>query len=106
MSVNHILSAQLEDYSKGNAQKKGRNSGGGNGNGGGKGKGKGKGQGQARGRPQHSSNGGSALGLPSLDSHASTEKLNSSKAFPVPRMPDGTKGFSMGRGKPLTTTTA
>lgn len=100
----------MEDYSKGNAQKKGRNSGGSNGNGGGKGKGKGKGQGQgqaqARGRPQHSSNGGSALGAPSLDIHVSTEKLNSSKAFPVPRMPDGTKGFSMGRGKPLTTTTA
>lgn len=102
---NHEL--QLEDYAKGNAQKKGRNTGGGGGNGGGKGKGKGRGQGQARGRPQHPSNGGSALGAPSLDITASTEKLNSgNKASPVPRMPDGTKGFSMGRGKPLAITTA
>ncbi|KAH6768261.1 RNA-binding protein [Perilla frutescens var. frutescens] len=50
---------------------------------------------------QHPSNGGSALGAPSLDITASTEKLNSAnKASPVPRTPDGTKGFSMGRGKP------
>ncbi|XP_057777614.1 la-related protein 6B [Salvia miltiorrhiza] len=90
---NHEL--QLEDYTKGNGQKKGRNSGNGGGNGGGRGRGKGKGQGQGqgRGRPQHAANGGAA----SLDVPA----LNSSKTSPVPRMPDGTKGFSMGRGRPL-----
>ncbi|KAL0368726.1 UNVERIFIED_CONTAM: La-related protein 6B [Sesamum calycinum] len=32
---------------------------------------------------------------------SSNEKLNITKASSVPRMPDGTKGFSMGRGKPV-----
>ncbi|XP_042004766.1 la-related protein 6B-like isoform X1 [Salvia splendens] len=91
---------QLEDYTKGNGQKKGRNSGSGGGRG--RGKGKGQGQGQARGRPQHVVNGGGGLGPASLD----IQVLNSSKASPVPRMPDGTKGFSMGRGKPLAIKTA
>lgn len=86
---------QLEDCTKGNVQKKGRNSG--NGGGRGRGKGKGQGQGQARGRPHHAANGGGGLGPASVD----VPVLNSSKTPPVPRMPDGTKGFSMGRGKPL-----
>ncbi|KAL1557184.1 la-related protein 6B-like isoform X1 [Salvia divinorum] len=91
---------QLEDYTKGNGQKKGRNSGSGGGRG--IGKAKGQGQGQARGRPQHTANGGGGLGPASLD----VPVLNLSKTSPVPRMPDGTKGFSMGRGKPLAIKTA
>ncbi|KAI3459877.1 hypothetical protein Pfo_016540 [Paulownia fortunei] len=86
---NHEL--QLEDNTKSNAQRKGRNCVGGGG--------KGKGKGQARGRPQHPTNGGSVLGFPPLEVSASTEKLNVAKASTVPRMPDGTKGFSVGRGK-------
>lgn len=88
----------MEDNAKSNAQKKGHNCvGGGNGS-----SSKGKGKGQARGRPQHPSNGGNALGSPPLEVSVSTEKLNAAKTSPVPRMPDGTKGFSMGRGKQLT----
>ncbi|KAG6419909.1 hypothetical protein SASPL_116421 [Salvia splendens] len=94
---NHEL--QLEDCTKGNGLKKGRNTGSCGGNGGGRGRGKGKGQGQGRGRHQHTANGGGgALGSTSLDVPVLN---NSSKTSPVPRMPDGTKGFSMGRGKPL-----
>ncbi|KAL1561431.1 la-related protein 6B-like [Salvia divinorum] len=89
---------QLEDYTKGNGLKKGRNTGSCSGNGGGRGRGKGKGQGQGRGRHQHTANGGGVLGPTSVDVPVLS---NSSKASPVPRMPDGTKGFSMGRGKPL-----
>ncbi|KAK4387872.1 La-related protein 6B [Sesamum angolense] len=92
---NHEL--QLEDTAKSNGQKKGRSSVGGNGNGNGKGKGKG----QSRGRPQHPTNGGNISASPSLEVSSSNEKLNITKASSVPRMPDGTKGFSMGRGKPV-----
>ncbi|KAL3619872.1 hypothetical protein CASFOL_034784 [Castilleja foliolosa] len=80
---------QLKDNAKGNSQRKGRN-----------GNNKGKGRGQGRGRPHHPlTNGGCVLGSAPLE--VSTEKLNLSKAAasPVPRMPDGTKGFSVGRGK-------
>ncbi|GFP87148.1 la-related protein 6b [Phtheirospermum japonicum] len=80
---------QLDDNAKGNVQRKGRN-----------GNNKGKGRGQGRGRPHHPpTNGGSVLGSAPLE--VSTEKLNLAKAAasPVPRMPDGTKGFSVGRGK-------
>ncbi|KAL2529915.1 la-related protein 6B [Forsythia ovata] len=63
--------------------------------------GSGKGKGQGRGRSQHHINGGSLLGSSPLDASVNTEKLTIAKASPVPRMPDGTKGFSMGRGKPV-----
>ncbi|XP_011074010.1 la-related protein 6B [Sesamum indicum] len=92
---NHEL--QLEDTVKSNGQKKGRSSVGGSLNGNGKGKGKG----QSRGRPQHPTNGGNISASPSLEVSLSNEKLNIAKASSVPRMPDGTKGFSMGRGKPV-----
>ncbi|KAL8491672.1 hypothetical protein ACS0TY_023317 [Phlomoides rotata] len=68
---NHELQA-LENNAKNMAQKKVRNI-----------KGKGKGQG----RPQQPSNGGSAFTY--------------ERGSPHPRMPDGTKGFCVGRGKPL-----
>ncbi|CAI9762925.1 unnamed protein product [Fraxinus pennsylvanica] len=63
--------------------------------------GSGKGKGHGRGRSQHHINGGSHLGSSPLDASVNTEKLTIAKASPVPRMPDGTKGFSMGRGKPV-----
>lgn len=84
-------SIQSEDNGNSNIQKKVRN------NGGGSGKGKGKGNGQGRGRPIYPNNGG--ISTPSEVS-GSMEKLSIAKASSVPRMPDGTRGFSMGRGKP------
>lgn len=86
-------SIQSEDNGNSNIQKKVRNNSGGSG----KGKGKGKGNGQGRGRPIYPNNGG--ISTPS-EASGSMEKLSIAKASSVPRMPDGTRGFSMGRGKP------
>ncbi|KAL6527174.1 hypothetical protein OROGR_016264 [Orobanche gracilis] len=81
---------QVDNNAKGDIQRRERNIGGS----------KCKGRGRGRGRPQHQISGGSALRSPPLEVYA--EKLNSAKASsPVPRMPDGTKGFSVGRGKPV-----
>ncbi|EYU36643.1 hypothetical protein MIMGU_mgv1a013239mg [Erythranthe guttata] len=93
---NHEI--QLENYRKGNAHRKGRNTGGSS-----KAKGKGHGHGHGRGRHQHSVNGGNILGSAQSEvSFNTAEKLNlANKASSVPRMPDGTKGFSLGRGKPV-----
>ncbi|GER34192.1 lupus la ribonucleoprotein [Striga asiatica] len=85
---------QPNDNVKSNGQRKGRNSSNG---------GKGKGRGHGRGRPHPNlANGGSVLGSSHME--ASSDKLmNAGKASsPVPRMPDGTKGFSLGRGKSVT----
>ncbi|MCE3051901.1 hypothetical protein HAX54_051168 [Datura stramonium] len=85
----------------------------------GRGRVKGQGQGQGRGRPQfHQNNRGGHLGAPmsnvnrgsnvgNAPSHINLvgpgqpvyEQLAAAKQSSVPRMPDGTKGFSMGRGK-------
>ncbi|KAL6504142.1 hypothetical protein OROGR_026065 [Orobanche gracilis] len=79
---------QVDNNTKGDIQRRGRNIGGS----------KGKGRGPGRGRPQNQFSRGSALRSPPSEVYA--EKLNSAKASsPVPRMPDGTKGFSVGRGK-------
>ncbi|KAL7085806.1 hypothetical protein ACP275_14G300500 [Erythranthe tilingii] len=95
---NHEI--QLENNPKGNAHRKGRNTGGGSKA---RGKGHGHGHGHGRGRHQHSVNGGNIIGsAPSEVSFNTAEKLNLAKASSsVPRMPDGTKGFSLGRGKPV-----
>ncbi|KAL6578219.1 hypothetical protein OROMI_010547 [Orobanche minor] len=83
---NHEL--QVDNNAKGDIQRRGRNIGGS----------KGKARGRGRGRPQHQISGRSAFRSPPSEVYA--EKLNSAKASsPVPRMPDGTKGFSVGRGK-------
>ncbi|KAL6573417.1 hypothetical protein OROHE_001876 [Orobanche hederae] len=83
---NHEL--QVDNNAKGDIQRRGRNIGGS----------KSKGRGRGRGRPQHQISGRSAFRSPPSEVYA--EKLNSAKASsPVPRMPDGTKGFSVGRGK-------
>ncbi|XAR71504.1 hypothetical protein NMG60_11028811 [Bertholletia excelsa] len=77
-------------------------------------KGRGRGRGKGRGRGQHNQNnnnrGGMQVGSPVLsgNSPVNSEQLMSSisKQPPGPRMPDGTRGFSMGRGRPLTVNTA
>ncbi|KAK4403265.1 La-related protein 6B [Sesamum angolense] len=90
---------QREDSGTSNVQRKGRNNIAGNGKAKAKSKGKGQGQGQGRGRPQHLINGG--IYPPPIEVSVSSEKPTTAKTSPVPRMPDGTKGFSMGRGKPV-----
>ncbi|KAK6130587.1 hypothetical protein DH2020_035679 [Rehmannia glutinosa] len=87
---NHELPLE-ENKTKSNVQRKVRNNVGGGG--------KGKGRGQPRGRPHHPTNGGNVLGYPPLEVSGNTEKMNIAKGSSVPRMPDGTKGFSVGRGK-------
>ncbi|XP_015084678.1 la-related protein 6B [Solanum pennellii] len=87
----------------------------------GQGRGRGKGQGQRRGRPQsHQNNRGGHLGAPLSNVNRGSNVQNSlsniirvgvgkpvleqsaaAKQSSVPRMPDGTKGFSMGRGKSM-----
>ncbi|KAL0402776.1 UNVERIFIED_CONTAM: La-related protein 6B [Sesamum radiatum] len=94
---------QREDSGSSNVQRKGRNNIAGNAKAKAKAKakskGKGQGQGQGRGRPQHLVNGG--IYPPPVEVSVSSEKPTAAKTSPVPRMPDGTKGFSMGRGKPV-----
>ncbi|KAG8375857.1 hypothetical protein BUALT_Bualt09G0002700 [Buddleja alternifolia] len=89
-AYNHEL--QSEDNAKSNAQRKGRNYVGGGGNG----KGKGKGHGRVRQQQQH-------LPIPINGSEVcvNNNNNNSKASSGVPRMPDGTKGFSVGRGKPI-----
>ncbi|KAH0641837.1 hypothetical protein KY290_033456 [Solanum tuberosum] len=89
----------------------------------GQGRGRGKGQGQRRGRPQsHQNNRGGHLGAPISNVNRGSNVRNAlsninragvgqpvpvleqsaaPKQSSVPRMPDGTKGFSMGRGKSM-----
>ncbi|XP_010908488.2 LOW QUALITY PROTEIN: la-related protein 6B [Elaeis guineensis] len=71
-------------------------------------RGKGRGPGaRGRGRAQYhhnnNRNGGHALGTPPSSHliHADQQLAVASKQPPGPRMPDGTRGFSMGRGNPL-----
>ncbi|XP_059304555.1 la-related protein 6B-like isoform X1 [Lycium ferocissimum] len=87
----------------------------------GRGRGKGQGQGQGRGRHQfHQNNRGGHLRAPMSNVNRGSSVGNApsninrvgpgqpvseqsvlAKQSSVPRMPDGTKGFSMGRGKPM-----
>ncbi|XP_058184237.1 la-related protein 6B [Rhododendron vialii] len=73
---------------------------------GGQKKGRSRGRGKGRGRAQyhHHNNRGSHIGTPPssnlVNNH--TEQPSIPKQPPGPRMPDGTRGFSMGRGKPIT----
>ncbi|CAI9268912.1 unnamed protein product [Lactuca saligna] len=78
--------------------KKGRNRG--------RGKGQGQGQGQGRGRSQynnHHNNRMAHVVAPVLGNSVNTPEHGGGggKQPPGPRMPDGTRGFAMGRGKPL-----
>ncbi|KAM1703537.1 la-related protein 6B-like [Malus sylvestris] len=74
-------------------------------------KGRNKGRGKGRGRGQyhhnnhqnhHNNNRGNHAGHPPNSSVGSMEHAGVTKQPPGPRMPDGTRGFAMGRGKPVT----
>ncbi|CAL9137699.1 unnamed protein product [Musa acuminata var. zebrina] len=67
--------------------------------------------GRGRGRGQHLSNnrvGGHAVGTPPSSHHLihseREQPVGANKQPPGPRMPDGTRGFTMGRGKPVVPT--
>lgn len=74
---------------------------------GGRGKGRGRGRGKGRARPQHhnhnhnSNHRGNHVGGSSSAHPINSEHPTVFKQPPGPRMPDGTRGFSMGRGKPV-----
>ncbi|KAK1379434.1 RNA-binding protein [Heracleum sosnowskyi] len=74
---------------------------------GGRGKGRGRGRGKGRARPQHhnhnhnSNHRGNHVGGSSSVHPINSEHPTVFKQPPGPRMPDGTRGFSLGRGKPV-----
>ncbi|KAH9656235.1 La-related protein 6C [Citrus sinensis] len=69
-------------------------------NSGGSKKGWARGRGKGRGRAQ-SHNSRSLLTPPPQSSNATQNEASAKQTFKGPRMPDGTRGFTMGRGKPL-----
>ncbi|CAK9150798.1 unnamed protein product [Ilex paraguariensis] len=65
---------------------------------------KGSTRGRGKSRPRNQSHNGRGLLAPSPQTSSSTQCEASAKpATKGPRMPDGTRGFSMGRGKPIST---
>ncbi|KAM7280024.1 hypothetical protein ACFE04_007158 [Oxalis oulophora] len=73
--------------------------------GGGQRKGQSKGRSKGRGRAHnnnHQNSRGNHVGKPSNNNVVSYDQSLIGKQPPGPRMPDGTRGFSMGRGKPIT----
>lgn len=64
------------------------------------------GRGRGRGRGQYHHNNRNHVGTPHNSSMGSSEQpgigVSVAKQPPGPRMPDGTRGFAMGRGKPVT----
>jgi len=66
-------------------------------------KGRNRGRGKGRGRPQynHHNNRGAHMVTPPSTNPVNTEHPVIGKQPPGPRMPDGTRGFSLGRGKPM-----
>ncbi|KAJ6805539.1 la-related protein 6B-like [Iris pallida] len=80
----------------------------------GRGRGRGGGKGRGRGQYHHNNNnnntthhnhhhrgGGHAVGTPPSSHLIHSEHPAASKQPPGPRMPDGTRGFTMGRGRPV-----
>lgn len=67
---------------------------------------RGRGKGRGRGGQYHHNNRGSHSGAP-LTNHTTNNEQPpvAAKQPPGPRMPDGTRGFSMGRGKPIAVNT-
>ncbi|KAL5997927.1 hypothetical protein ACLOJK_008861 [Asimina triloba] len=64
--------------------------------------GRARGRGKGRGRGQHYNNrGGHPVGTPPSNNSMLNDQPALSKQPPGPRMPDGTRGFTFGRGKPL-----
>ncbi|KAJ4968647.1 hypothetical protein NE237_015348 [Protea cynaroides] len=64
-------------------------------------RGRGRGRGKGRGRGQPHNNRGNHVGTPPLNNPVQNEHQTFTKPPPGPRMPDGTRGFAMGRGKPI-----
>lgn len=65
-------------------------------------KGRNRGRGKGRGRAQyHHNNRGNPVGTPPSTNPVNGEQPGIAKQPPGPRMPDGTRGFAMGRGKPV-----
>lgn len=70
--------------------------------GGGQRRGRNRGRGKGRGRGQyHHNNRGNHVGTPPSNNAVNIEQPTIAKQPPGPRMPDGTRGFAMGRGKPV-----
>ncbi|KAI4334637.1 hypothetical protein L6164_019301 [Bauhinia variegata] len=69
----------------------------------GQGKGRSRGRGRGRGRSNcHQNNRVNHVGTPPSNSILTEQVMAKHSQPPGPRMPDGTRGFSMGRGKPVT----
>ncbi|XP_065860858.1 la-related protein 6B [Euphorbia lathyris] len=85
---NHSHEHSAEDHTsdKEVAQRKGRN--------------RGRGKGRGRGQYHHNNRGNHGM-TPSSNNPIIGEQPSMSKQPPGPRMPDGTRGFAMGRGKPV-----
>ncbi|OUZ99292.1 RNA recognition motif domain [Macleaya cordata] len=67
-------------------------------------KGRARGRGKGRGRGQfNNSRNNHHIGTPPSTNSIQNEQTTVMKQPPGPRMPDGTKGFAMGRGKPVVT---
>ncbi|XP_039015632.1 la-related protein 6B-like [Hibiscus syriacus] len=77
---------------------------------GGQKKGRNRSRGKGRGRTQyhinHHNSQGNHVGTPASSNWVSNEQATIAKQPPGPRMPDGTRGFAMGRGKPVAVNTA
>lgn len=64
---------------------------------------RGKGRGRSQYHHNHNNNHGNHVGTPPSSSSSAIEQAGTVKQQPPgPRMPDGTRGFAMGRGKPMT----
>ena len=61
---------------------------------------RGRGRGKARGRGQNHGNGRGHTAGAALSSNSNSSEVLA-KQPPGPRMPDGTRGFTMGRGRPM-----
>lgn len=91
----HLVQGEEHSNDKECGQKKGRN------------RGRGKGRGRAQYHNNHHNSRGSHVGTPPAPSNfVSNEQIAVAKQPPGPRMPDGTRGFAMGRGKPVAVNTA
>lgn len=92
----HMVEEVLNDKESGQAKRgKGR------GRGGGKGRGRGHYHNNNNNNNNHHRGGGHPIGTPPSSHPIHSELTSTSKQPPGPRMPDGTRGFTIGRGKPL-----
>ncbi|KAF6137506.1 hypothetical protein GIB67_031785 [Kingdonia uniflora] len=66
-----------------------------------RGRGRGRGKGRGRGQQYHNNRGSHVGTPPSANFALHNDHPTANKQPPGPRMPDGTKGFAVGRGKPI-----